>query len=154
MIFAPFTGQDHHGRVVSFGVGILNSDDADSFIWLFEHFVKAVGRAPHMIITDQDLGMTFAVVDVLKGTGHKLCMQHIILKLADKISKEPRAEEDFKKDLNSCVWSDILEPTDFDRIWNEIMITYDLVDHEWFISMFEAKNSKCQHISTTLALVE
>ncbi|XP_047952735.1 protein FAR1-RELATED SEQUENCE 5-like [Salvia hispanica] len=45
--------------------------------------------------------------------------------------------EDFKKELNACVWSDLLEPDEFDIIWNDIMERYGLEDVHWFGSMFE-----------------
>lgn len=36
MIFAPFTGVNHHGQSVTFGCGLLNNERKKSFIWLFQ----------------------------------------------------------------------------------------------------------------------
>ncbi|XP_042035260.1 protein FAR1-RELATED SEQUENCE 11-like [Salvia splendens] len=61
MIFAPFTGKDNHGRPVTFAAGLLSKENANSFSWLFNQFVKCMGVAPKLIVTDQDLGMKVAV---------------------------------------------------------------------------------------------
>ncbi|KAL2898011.1 Protein FAR1-RELATED SEQUENCE 5 [Bienertia sinuspersici] len=43
MVFAPFTGVDHHGKCVTFRVGLLANEDVESFTWLFECFLKGMG---------------------------------------------------------------------------------------------------------------
>ncbi|XP_041994638.1 protein FAR1-RELATED SEQUENCE 5-like [Salvia splendens] len=99
MIFAPFTGKDNHGRP------------------LFERFVKCMGSAPKLIITDQDLGM----------------------KVVEKLPKNLLSNEDLKKELNNCVWSELIEPEEFDEEWNKVMEKYGLKDNEWFSSMFASR---------------
>lgn len=140
MIFAPFTGKDNHGRPVTFAAGLLSGEDADSFSWLFRKFIECMGYAPRLIITDQDLGMKAAIERVLVGTRHRWCMRYIMLKLADKISKELQADEEFKKVLNHYVWSELIEPNSFEAGWSGIMEKYGLVKDDWFISMFEARS--------------
>ncbi|XP_042023053.1 protein FAR1-RELATED SEQUENCE 5-like [Salvia splendens] len=132
MIFAPFTGKDNHGRAVSFGAGLLCGESADSFSWLFKQFVKCMGIHPKLIITDQDLGMKVAVEKVLVNTRHRWCMWHIMAKVAEKVPKSLIGNTDFKKDLNLCVWSELIEPTEFEDKWMNVMETYDLVGFEWF----------------------
>ncbi|XP_042016151.1 protein FAR1-RELATED SEQUENCE 5-like [Salvia splendens] len=137
MIFAPFTGKDNHSRAVTFGAGLLSSEGRDSYSWLFGCFVRCMGIAPKMIITDQDWGMKLAVQQVLLQTRHRWCMWHIMVKVSDKLPKSLLGSEDFKKEFNACVWSDLLEPDEFDIIWNDIMERYGLEDVHWFGSMFE-----------------
>ena len=43
------------------------------------------------------------------------------MKVSEKVSKNLFANEFFKKDLNSCVWSDFLEPEEFEESWNSAM---------------------------------
>ncbi|XP_042067060.1 protein FAR1-RELATED SEQUENCE 5-like [Salvia splendens] len=131
MIFAPFIGKDNHGRAVTFGAGLFCSESADSFSWLFNQFVKCMGIHPKLIITDQDLGMKVAVEKVLVNTRHRWCMWHIMAKVAEKVPKSLLGNNDFKKDLNSCVWSELIEPTEFEEKWKNVMETYDLVGSEW-----------------------
>lgn len=139
MIFAPFTGMDNHGRPVNFAAGLLSNEDAASFSWLFNKFVDCMGAPPSLIITDQDLGMKAAIERVLVGTRHRWCMWHIMLKLAEKVSKELHANELFKKDLNSYVWSEINEPEVFEEGWHCTMHTYGLVGDDWFETMYKAR---------------
>ncbi|XP_047950650.1 protein FAR1-RELATED SEQUENCE 5-like [Salvia hispanica] len=117
MIFAPFTGRDNHGRA----------------------FVKCMGLSPKLIITDQDLGMKVVVENVLVDTRHRWCMWHIMAKVAEKVPKSLLGNSVFKKDLNSCVWSELIEPTEFEDKWNTVMETYELEDADWFVSMFESR---------------
>ncbi|XP_042022980.1 protein FAR1-RELATED SEQUENCE 5-like [Salvia splendens] len=131
--------KDNHGRAVSFGAGLLCSESADSFSWLFKQFVKCKGIHPKLIITDQDLGMKVAVEKVLVNTRHRWCMWHIMAKVAEKVPKSLLGNTNFKKDLNLCVWSELIEPTEFEDKWKNVMETYDLVGSEWFVSMFESR---------------
>ncbi|XP_041995826.1 uncharacterized protein LOC121745948 [Salvia splendens] len=62
-----------------------------------------------------------------------------MVKVSDKLPKSLLDNEDFKKELNACVWSDLLEPDEFDIIWNDIMERYGLEDVHWFGSMFEER---------------
>ncbi|XP_042059578.1 protein FAR1-RELATED SEQUENCE 5-like [Salvia splendens] len=139
MIFAPFTGKDNHGRPVAFGAGLLSKENADSFTWLFERFVKCMGSAPKLIITDQDLGMKVAVERVLVDTRHRWCMWHIMFKVVEKLPKNLLGNEDLKKELNNSVWSELIEPEEFDEEWNKVMEKYGLKDNEWFSSMFASR---------------
>lgn len=80
-IFAPFTGVNHHRQSITFGATFLNDEKEESFVWLFETFLKAMGGNKHvMIITDQDQAMTNAIESVFKGSSHRFCMWHILKK--------------------------------------------------------------------------
>ncbi|XP_042065425.1 protein FAR1-RELATED SEQUENCE 5-like [Salvia splendens] len=132
-------GKDNHGRPVAFGAGLLSKENADSFTWLFERFVKCMGSEPKLIITDQDLGMKVAVERVLVDTRHRWCMWHIMFKVVEKLPKNLLGNEDLKKELNNCVWSELIEPEEFDEEWNKVMEKYGLKDNEWFSSMFASR---------------
>ncbi|XP_074271058.1 protein FAR1-RELATED SEQUENCE 5-like [Silene latifolia] len=65
MVFCPFTGMDNHKRCVTFAGGLLRKEDGESFTWLFENLVKAMGDCyPTTIITDQCRGINQALKDV------------------------------------------------------------------------------------------
>ncbi|XP_047949193.1 protein FAR1-RELATED SEQUENCE 5-like [Salvia hispanica] len=139
MIFAPFTGKDNHGRPVTFAAGLLSKENADSFSWLFKQFVKCMGVAPKLIVTDQDLGMKVAIAEVLLSTRHRWCMWHIMNKVADKLPKNMLGSEELKKELNACVWSELIEPDAFEESWHAIMERYGLANNDWFSSMFASR---------------
>ncbi|XP_021747462.1 protein FAR1-RELATED SEQUENCE 5-like [Chenopodium quinoa] len=52
LVFCPFTGVDNHKRCVTFCAALLSKEDIDSFVWLFQTFLKCMGREPSCIITD------------------------------------------------------------------------------------------------------
>ncbi|XP_042012168.1 protein FAR1-RELATED SEQUENCE 5-like [Salvia splendens] len=139
MIFAPFTGKDNHGRPVTFAAGLLSKENANSFSWLFNQFVKCMGVAPKLIVTDQDLGMKVAVEEVLVNTRHRWCMRHVMNKVADKLPKNMLGSEQLKKELNACVWSELIEPDAFEETWHAIMERYGLANNVWFSSMFATR---------------
>ena len=139
MIFAPFTGKDNHGKPITFAAGLLANEGTESFSWLFNQFVKCMGSAPKLIVTDQDLAMKSAIQNVLVNTRHRWCMWHIMNKLADKVSKVLRANEDFKKELSDCVWSELIEPEEFEVTWKGIMEKYGLEGDDWFEPMFASR---------------
>lgn len=141
MIFAPFTGKDNHGRPVTFACGLLCNEDADSFSWLFNQFICCMGEEPKLIITDQDLGMKSAVKRVFSDTRHRLCMWHIMVKLSVKVPKGLLSDEKFKKELSKCVWSDMIEPDEFDEVWNDICCRYGLKDNVWINSLYADRHN-------------
>jgi hypothetical protein len=62
MIFAPFTGINHHRQSITLGAGFLENEKIESFVWLFEKFLEAMGgHEPTLIITDQDPSMKAAI---------------------------------------------------------------------------------------------
>ncbi|XP_074293146.1 protein FAR1-RELATED SEQUENCE 5-like [Silene latifolia] len=57
MVFTPFTGVDNHKRSVTFCCAIIAKENHESFKWVFERFLIAMGgKEPEYIITDQDPG--------------------------------------------------------------------------------------------------
>lgn len=140
MIFAPFTGKDNHGNSVTFAAGLISKEDADSYSWLFENFKTCMGQAPTMIVTDQDLGMRVAVERVLEGTRHRYCMWHIMLKVAEKVPDYLKKDEEFKKKLCAIVWTESIEPPEFESGWGEIMNDFGLRAEKWFVDMYAIRH--------------
>ncbi|XP_042056280.1 protein FAR1-RELATED SEQUENCE 5-like [Salvia splendens] len=141
MIFCPFTGKDNHGRPVTFAAGLVSNEKTGAFGWLFRHFVECMGIAPKMIVTDQDNGMRSAIEEVLVGTRHRWCMWHIMHKLATKVPNRLLRDEAFKKEFSACVWSDLLEPDEFEEEWKRVVESHGLEDFDWFNSLYEHRTT-------------
>jgi hypothetical protein len=43
MIFAPFTGVNHHLQSIFLGVAFLANEKVESYVWLFKIILKAMG---------------------------------------------------------------------------------------------------------------
>ncbi|XP_019164461.1 PREDICTED: protein FAR1-RELATED SEQUENCE 5-like [Ipomoea nil] len=100
----------------------------------------AMGMEPRIIVIDQDPAMKVAIPRVFKQARHRYCMWHIMCKVGEKVGPTLNKNEEFKNKLNSIVWTSSLEPPDFEKQWRELMEKYNLVEHNWFITMFEARN--------------
>jgi transposase-like protein len=86
MMFAPFTGVNHHMESVLFGAAFLSYEKIDSYEWLFQTFLMAMGgKAIRFIITDEDASMKSAIRSVLPDTIHRFCMWHIMEKVLEKV---------------------------------------------------------------------
>ncbi|XP_074300423.1 protein FAR1-RELATED SEQUENCE 5-like [Silene latifolia] len=132
MVFVPFTGVDNHKGCVTFAAGLIRNKNAESFWWLFQNFVTAMGdRYPITIITDQCRGIKKAVKGVFGDkTRHRLCMWHIMKKLPDKVGPSICQDTTFLKEINSVVWDVEITPEDFESKWNSIISSYELCDNK------------------------
>ncbi|XP_074298346.1 protein FAR1-RELATED SEQUENCE 12-like [Silene latifolia] len=88
---------DHHKRSVTFAAALLFHKDEDSFKWVFEKFLDAMGqREPQCIIANQCPGIKKVVPKVFKKAKHRYCMWHIMQKVTDKIGSTISKETDFR----------------------------------------------------------
>jgi hypothetical protein len=62
MKFVPFIGVNHHLQSVFLGASSLANEKIESYVWLLNTFLKAMGGvAPHLITTDEDASMKAAI---------------------------------------------------------------------------------------------
>jgi hypothetical protein len=96
MKFVPFTGVNHHLQSVFLGASFLANEKIESYVWLFETFLKAMGGvAPHLITTDEDASMKAAIAEILPDTAHRFCMWHIMDKVPEKVGPSIREDQNF-----------------------------------------------------------
>ncbi|XP_035830611.1 protein FAR1-RELATED SEQUENCE 2-like [Helianthus annuus] len=115
MVFVPFTGIDNHCRNVTLSAGLLASESIESYKWLLNSFLKSFGRQPNVVVTDQDPAMKQAIEEV----GHELCNN-----------------DEFKRRMCDTVWTDSIEPEEFERQWRLVMIEFCLTENKWIDDMF------------------
>ncbi|KAG6624393.1 hypothetical protein CIPAW_16G024000 [Carya illinoinensis] len=130
MPFAPFVGVNHHGQSILFGCGLISNEDANTFEWLFESWLKCMNdRPPNTIITDQDKAMKLAIASVIPSSRHRFCLWHIMKKLPEKFGSHSRYDE-IKDSLHKCVY-DSLSENEFEERWAFLIETNDLRDNAW-----------------------
>jgi hypothetical protein len=141
MIFAPFTGVNHHLQSVFFGVTFLLNERIESYEWLFRTFLHAMGgTAPRLIITDEAASMKLVIKTVFLDTIHRFCMWHIMEKVGEKIGPPTRHDKFFWTRLNACVWGS--EKGDEINVqWNAIINDFGLEENEWLANRFEIHKS-------------
>lgn len=136
MIFAPFTGINHHRQSITFGAGFLANEKTESFVWLFEKFLEAMGgQKPIYIGTDQDPAMKKAIERVFDTSTHRFCIWHIMRKVSENVGGVLNSDLKFHDRLNSCVW-DSDTPKEFESMWLSVMFDYGLDSNDWFTLMY------------------
>ncbi|XP_076959139.1 protein FAR-RED IMPAIRED RESPONSE 1-like [Bidens hawaiensis] len=139
MVFVPFTAIDNHCRNVTVGATLLSSESIESYSWLLQVFLDSFGIAPKVVVTDQDAAMKQAISLVLPNSRHRLCMRHIMKKLADKVGATLCNNENFKRNVCDIVWTDAISQSEFEMQWELIMKEYDLETNKWLCDMFEMR---------------
>ncbi|XP_076928178.1 protein FAR1-RELATED SEQUENCE 5-like [Bidens hawaiensis] len=136
MVFVPFTGIDNHFRNVNLGADLIAKETIESYTWLLTCFLKAFVRQPKFVVTDQDPAMKQAIESIFTESGHRLCMWHIMKKVADTVGPTLCNNEDFKRRICNIVWTDSIEPDEFEMTWHEIVNEFGLIDNSWISTMF------------------
>ncbi|GKA50444.1 FAR1-related sequence 5-like protein [Tanacetum coccineum] len=102
MVFVPFTVIDNHMKCVTVAAGLLKNETTKSYIWLLKTFMKAFGKTPSIVVTDQDGAMRNAIEAEFGGSKHRLCMWHITQKLPAKVFGERNKRDWFPALFASC----------------------------------------------------
>jgi hypothetical protein len=141
MEFTPFIGVNHHMQSVFFGARFLLNEKIESYNWLLKTFLKAMGgKAPKLIITNEDARMRSAIASVFSDTFHRLCMWHIMEKFPEKVGPETRNDKSFWASLNACVWG--LEiGVEFETQWNALINKYGLKGNAWMANRYDIHKS-------------
>ncbi|KAG6714781.1 hypothetical protein I3842_05G219200 [Carya illinoinensis] len=130
MSFAPFMGVNHHGQLILFGCGLISNEDTETFVWLFNAWLKCMhGQAPSAIITDQDKEMQNAIATVFPRSRHRFCLWHVINKLSEKLGSHSQYEA-IKCTIQGFVY-DSLSCEEFEQNWKCLLDSYNLRDNAW-----------------------
>ena len=90
------------------------SESKTDFEWMIDNFLSMMGKAPGLLITDQDINMEEIIKTKLGplGTTHSLCIWH----LGQNMIKHLKGQKEFKK-LQALFWNAASTPyvDQFDR---------------------------------------
>ncbi|KAK1262793.1 Protein FAR-RED IMPAIRED RESPONSE 1 [Acorus gramineus] len=135
MIFAPFTGVNHHFQSISLGCGILKDEKIESFIWLFTKWQDAMANCPpNAIITDEDAAMGVAIARTLPQTHHRFCIWHIMKKLPEKVGALASRSE-FLVSFKQCIYGSET-PEEFEERWDKVINQFNIERNEWLSKQY------------------
>ncbi|XP_076921888.1 protein FAR1-RELATED SEQUENCE 5-like [Bidens hawaiensis] len=80
--------------------------------------------------------MKQAIESVFTESRHRLCMWHIMKKVADKVGPTFCNNEDFKRRICNIVWTYSVEPDEFEMTWHEIVNEFVLIENSWISTAF------------------
>ncbi|KAF5466222.1 hypothetical protein F2P56_016169 [Juglans regia] len=139
MPFAPFVGVNHHGQSILLGAGLISSEDTETFVWLFQTWLKCMdGITPRAIITDQDRAMKNAIAIVFPESRHRFCLWHILKKVPEKLGSHSSYKSGMKTALMKCVY-DTQSVEEFEKCWEQLITTYNLHENVWLQSLYDER---------------
>ena len=158
MPFVPFIGVNHHHQSIMFGCALLVNETEESYTWLLKTWLKEMlGRAPSIIITDDDKAIGKAIAEILPNTIHRLCMWHILQKVPEKLAHIYNKYPLFQGEFHHCI-HDTITIEEFELEWSELVEKYGLGDNDWLINHYMQcekwipaylRRSFCAGMSTT-----
>ncbi|KAJ9566884.1 hypothetical protein OSB04_002850 [Centaurea solstitialis] len=116
--FCAFVAIDNHKSSDVVGAVLINGENIPNFTWILQAFMKAHGRQPLFVITDQYPAMKQAIPMISSYLAHST---------------------PFRSDFNKLVWNVHLEPVVFERKWNEMIDSYGLRGDGWFDEMYRIR---------------
>ncbi|KAL8482876.1 hypothetical protein ACS0TY_025784 [Phlomoides rotata] len=136
MPFGAFVVFIHHDQSILLGCALLTQETIDSFKWLFENWIEAMGGVhPKAILTDQCESIKGAVRDVLQNTFHRYCIWHIMSKLPKRfkgVAEYNRAISEFKG-----IVYDSITITDFESRWADFLVKYGMQYNAWLQGLYD-----------------
>ncbi|CAH9118102.1 unnamed protein product [Cuscuta europaea] len=146
MICGPFIGMNQHCKNIMFGCGFMLNEKVESFVWLFQTFLKSMGvKHPISFMIDQSFSMAAAIKYVFPGARHRLCTWHI-----DENSKKHIMH--LHKKLNFVPLFDYVMKrcdtvAEFDFYWNELNRVYECSDNTCLKRLYSHKEKWCPAFS-------
>ncbi|XP_004295506.1 PREDICTED: protein FAR1-RELATED SEQUENCE 5-like [Fragaria vesca subsp. vesca] len=136
---AVFVGFNHHREIIIFGAALMYDETAESFIWLFETFLKAMsGKAPKTIFTDQDVAMAKALRQVMPDVYHRLCKWHM-MQNALKHGHGFLTDEGGITGFLSKFMENIEEEDEFISTWDAMLDKYASRDDPWLSGIYDLR---------------
>ncbi|KAG0526280.1 hypothetical protein BDA96_06G132500 [Sorghum bicolor] len=130
--FAPFVGVTGHGHTCFFGCAFICDETIDTFKWVFESFIEAMGgKHPTTIITDQDAAMKAAIEQTFPNTKHRNCLFHIKTKCYNKNLKCFASNEGLPEEFEDVVGNS-LTIEEFETLWTQMIADYKLENNKYF----------------------
>ncbi|KAK1368572.1 hypothetical protein POM88_034664 [Heracleum sosnowskyi] len=126
---------------------LLSHESVTDYSWAFGHFVKAMGRNPVLIITDQCAAIKvvvpgiFSSINGLVASKHRLCMWHILQKFPVKLGNRLCKETDFMEKMKIYIWSSNIDIDEFERGWEAVIKEFKLEGNKWLADMYEIRSS-------------
>ncbi|XP_021866170.1 protein FAR1-RELATED SEQUENCE 5-like [Spinacia oleracea] len=133
--FAPFVGINHHGKPTVFDVALISHEDTETFVWVFEEWLKCMGKPPKGILTDQDKAICREISIVFPRVPHRLCLWHMLQNGSRNLGK--LVEWKSIDTLIRTAVHDMLDPDEFYEAWCLVMDKYNQRGKGWMRDAYD-----------------
>uniref|UniRef100_A0A7N0UFW3 SWIM-type domain-containing protein n=1 Tax=Kalanchoe fedtschenkoi TaxID=63787 RepID=A0A7N0UFW3_KALFE len=136
--FAPLVGVNHHRQSILFGAALLEDETEETFVWLFEQFLKCMfDKPPRTIITDQDGAMLKAIRRIFPDTHHRFCAWHINKHVIEHLHSFCVRFDDFRETYTKWHKRNTIE--EFELDWESIKKKYSVAKGSWLDNMYNLR---------------
>jgi zinc finger SWIM domain-containing protein 3 len=137
--FGLIVGVNNHKKTVVFGAALLYDETVESFSWFFKTFLKVMSdKHPRTILTDEDVAMVKAIIEVLIYSIHRLCAWHMNQNACKHLGVVIKDYKKFNDDFQQCIY-DIEEEDEFIIAWDGMLDKHGLRENEWLQGWFKKK---------------
>ncbi|XP_051190609.1 protein FAR1-RELATED SEQUENCE 5-like [Lolium perenne] len=139
MPFAPFIGINRYCQTIQLGCGFLKNENIESFVWLFQEFLEAMGGLqPDNFITDQDAAMRSAVLVSFPNCCHRNCRWHIMQNAQAVLGNFLSKHEELRTELNEIIdYSMSVE--EFETRWAQMITKHNVVDNPHIYDLYHIR---------------
>jgi hypothetical protein len=144
---------DHNCYTQVLAASFVESEDAESFSWVFAQFEAAFGSSPKVVFTDSDKSMEAALATTWKQSTHLLCTYHLWKNFHKHIRNVIQDEGHWRTISNRwwrlCKESDRAMQDEFSDQWTELVglieggatsVEAFQKQQAWLKSMFDRKS--------------
>ena len=129
-----FVGVNNHFKSTIFGFAVLVDESGETYKWALATFLECMDTVhPESVITDGDLAMRAAIVDIMPEAVHRLCAWHIEQNTISNI-KVPGLTAVMKHFMFHHY-----PVEEFERRWLTTLEEYGLENNVWLTKMYERR---------------
>ncbi|XP_051213437.1 protein FAR1-RELATED SEQUENCE 5-like [Lolium perenne] len=136
MPFAPFIGINRYCQGIQLGCGFLKNENVESFVWLFQEFLEAMGGLqPQNFITDQDAAMRSAILAEFPNCCHRNCRWHIMQNAQAVLGNFLSKHEELRQELNAII-DYSMSIDEFETRWADMLRKHSVVDNTHLADLY------------------
>ncbi|GAB4848186.1 cyclin-dependent kinase inhibitor far1 [Ancistrocladus abbreviatus] len=137
MPLALVVGVNHHFQPMLLGCALVADETTPTFIWMMKTWLRAMGgKAPQLILTDQDPALKAAIAEVFPMSRHCFPLWTILEKVPENLAHVIKRHENCASKFNKCIfksWTD----EQFEMRWWKMISRFDLQEDEWVRKLYE-----------------
>lgn len=132
-----FVGVNHHIQPTLLGCALIADDTAFTFFWLLQTWCLSMGgRAPRVLLTDQNSALKEAIASVLPGTRHCFSRWHVVEKIPRQLDYLSQWHDIFMAKFTKCMCKSWTEEQ-FEKRWWKLLDRFNLRKDEWMQYLYE-----------------
>lgn len=132
-----FVGVNNHMQPTLLGCALIADETLHTFLWLIQTWlVPMSGRAPRVILTEQNGALKQAVAAVLPDTRHCFSLWSALERIPEKLEYLSPWQDNFVSKFHKCIYRSWTEEQ-FERRWSKLLDRFTLREDEWLQSLYD-----------------